>query len=96
MDSSIAHQIIDTFTKRSITILCIHDSFICDAHYGEELTKAMERAYESIALTKAISLSYKGTDPYLLRNDKDTYIDMMLKNRDRDYEYLLKQHQEKV
>jgi hypothetical protein len=96
IDSSIAHQIIDTFTKRSITILCIHDSFICDAHYGEELTKAMERAYESIASTKAISLSYKGTDPYLLRNDKDTYIDMMLKNRDRDYEYLLKQHQEKV
>ena len=28
--------------------------------------------------------------------NEDTYIDMMLKNRDRDYEYLLEQHQEKV
>ena len=96
IDSSIAQHIIDTFTKRSIAVLCIHDSFICDAHYGEELTKEMERAYKSITSSKAISLSYKGIDPYLLRNDKDTLIDTMLKNRDSIYEELLKQHQEKV
>ena len=96
IDSSITQHIIDTFTKKGITVLSIHDSFICDAHYGEELTKEMERAYKSITSSKAISLSYHGTDPYLLRNNKDTYIDTMLKNRDSNYESLLKQHQEKV
>ena len=96
IDSSIAQYIIDTYTMRDIAVLSIHDSFICNAYYGEELTKEMERAYKSIASSKAISLSYHGTDPYLLRNDRDFYIDTMLKNRDSDYEALLKQHQEKV
>ena len=96
IDSSIAQHIIDTFTKRSIAVLSIHDSFICNAYYGEELTKEMERAYKSITSSKAISLSYHGKDPYILRNDKDTYIDTMLQNRDSSYEAFLKQHQEKV
>ena len=55
----------------------------------------MNSAYKSISSTKAISLSYKGTDPHLLRNDRDFYIDTMLKNRDRDYEALFKQHQQR-
>ena len=95
IDSTLAHYIIETFTKRGIAILCIHDSFICCSSYGEDLTKEMNSAYKSISSSKAISLSYKGTDPHLLRNDRDFYIDTMLKNRDRDYEALFKQHQQR-
>ena len=95
IDSTIAHNIIENFTKRGIAILCVHDSFICCSDYGEELTKEMESAYKSISSTKAISLSYKGTDPHLLRNNRDFYIDTMLKNRDRDYEALFKQHKQR-
>jgi hypothetical protein len=55
----------------------------------------MHRAYKSIPSSKELSLTYKGTDPHLLRNDRDFYIDKMLKNRDSDYEALFKQHQQR-
>ena len=94
-DATIAHNIIETFTKRDIPVLCVHDSFICCSYHGEELTKEMHRAYKSIPSSKELSLTYKGTDPHLLRNDRDFYIDTMLKNRDSDYEALFKQHQQR-
>jgi len=94
-DATIANNIIETFTKREIAVLCVHDSFICCSYHGEELTKEMHRAYKSIPSSKELSLTYKGTDPHLLRNDRGFYIDTMLKNRDNDYEALFKQHQQR-
>ena len=36
-----------------------------------------------------------GLEGLNLRNDRDFYIDTILKNRDRDYEALFKQHQQR-
>ncbi|NIZ63528.1 hypothetical protein DL239_21460, partial [Sedimentitalea sp. CY04] len=41
LDSDIAELVINHFTARSIPVLCIHDSFLIDYHYGRDLKTAM-------------------------------------------------------
>ena len=46
LDSRIALDIIDHFAKQNITILAIHDSFIVQDKYRNELWQTMENTYE--------------------------------------------------
>ena len=46
LDSRIALGIIDHFAKQNIPILSIHDSFIVQAKYENELRQTMEKTYE--------------------------------------------------
>lgn len=41
-DSMVAHNIIKHFTDKNIVVLCIHDSFMCQEQYMEELKDYME------------------------------------------------------
>lgn len=45
-DSRIALDIVDHFAKQNIPILAIHDSFIVQEHYEDELRQTMENIYE--------------------------------------------------
>ena len=53
-DSAIAHNLIKEFTEANIPILCVHDSFICQKQYGEELNNRMIRSFENTYGTKII------------------------------------------
>ena len=44
IDAQIANMVIDYFTKKIIAVLCIHDSFIVDFRFGEELKQVVEQA----------------------------------------------------
>jgi hypothetical protein len=44
-DSKIALDVIDHFTKQGIPILCMHDSFIVQKQYANELKQVMQRVY---------------------------------------------------
>ena len=44
IDAQIANMVIDYFTKKSIAVLCIHDSFIVEFRFGEELKQVVEQA----------------------------------------------------
>ena len=46
LDSRIALDIIDHFAKQDIPILAIHDSFIVQSKYKDELWHVMESTYE--------------------------------------------------
>ncbi len=47
-DSQIAELIIKSMTASGKPILCLHDSFICDAKYEAELRELMEHSYRKI------------------------------------------------
>ena len=55
-DSHIASQVIQHFMDLEIPILCIHDSFICQKRYANELNdvmkKVVETSYGQVPLTK--------------------------------------------
>lgn len=46
-DSHIAAQVINHFLKLDIPILCIHDSFICQKRYANELNNVMKNVVET-------------------------------------------------
>ncbi len=46
IDSKIAERILKYFTKKKIVCLCIHDSFIVEEQYLEELIEVMKREYK--------------------------------------------------
>lgn len=43
---SIASDVINYFTKKNIAILPVHDSFIVEKTYENELLNVMEKAYK--------------------------------------------------
>lgn len=45
-DSNMAHEILMFFAKRGILVLCIHDSFVIDEQYEDELRMKMEEVYK--------------------------------------------------
>ncbi|MBS1495078.1 MAG: hypothetical protein JST55_16350 [Bacteroidetes bacterium] len=45
-DSNMAHEILMSFAKRGILVLCIHDSFVIDEQYEDELRMKMEEVYK--------------------------------------------------
>jgi hypothetical protein len=44
-DSKIALDVINHFIKQRIPILCMHDSFIVERKYADELEKVMKNTY---------------------------------------------------
>jgi len=46
LDSRIALDVLDHFAKQNIPILAIHDSFIVQDKYKNELWQIMENTYE--------------------------------------------------
>ena len=46
IDSKIAERILKHFTKKKIVCLCIHDSFIVEGQYLDELIEVMKREYK--------------------------------------------------
>ena len=46
VDSRIAERILKHFTKKKIVCLCIHDSFIVEEQYQDELIEVMKREYK--------------------------------------------------
>ena len=46
LDSRIALDIVDHFAKQNIPILAVHDSFIVQEKYEDELRQTMENTYE--------------------------------------------------
>ena len=45
-DSKIAERILKHFTRKKIVCLCIHDSFIVQEQYKDELIEVMKREYK--------------------------------------------------
>jgi len=45
VDSNISNRILKHFTAKGILVLCIHDSYIIDKRYEDELKAVMEREY---------------------------------------------------
>jgi len=45
-DSEIANDIIKHFTSQEIFVMCIHDSFIIEKQYENELRKKMIKLYK--------------------------------------------------
>ena len=76
-------------------ILCVHDSFISPTVHGEELTKQMVHGYEKELSSSDVKVSLEGIDPHLFRTDRDFFIDLMLKNKDRKYEQRLEEFRAK-
>jgi len=89
LDSTIAQHVIDTFTKKDIPVLCVHDSFICANAFEDELIKEMHTAYRKVSSSKEITLSYKAVDPY------NYYQDVMAKNKGKEYLKTLEIYREK-
>jgi hypothetical protein len=48
IDSLIAEQVINHFTKINVPILCIHDSFLCNSTHSNELVQVMSIAFRDI------------------------------------------------
>lgn len=48
IDSQIAIEIIKTFLRKNILVLCVHDSFLIDKVYENELKGIMVEAYQKI------------------------------------------------
>ena len=44
-DAKMAVAILDYFMQKNISVLPIHDSFIIDSTYADELKSAMEKTY---------------------------------------------------
>ena len=91
IDSSIAQHVISHFTNKDIPVLCVHDSFIAPTIHGEDLSKEMIKGYEKELTSKDVKISLAGIDPYRFRNDRDFIIDLMFKNKDREYEQRLEE-----
>jgi len=45
-DSNMANEILRHFAKKDILVLCIHDSFVIEEQYEDELRKKMEEVYK--------------------------------------------------
>lgn len=45
IDSAISNRILMHFARKDILVLCIHDSYIIDSRYKDELKEVMEREY---------------------------------------------------
>ena len=48
LDSQIAERVIDHFTKQDIPVLCVHDSFLIDVLYENDLVRLMVNAFTEI------------------------------------------------
>lgn len=60
LDSQIAEKVIKNFTDLGIMVLCVHDSFIIQDKYKEELRAVMEKAYQEImGTTYKVPIDYK-------------------------------------
>ena len=46
IDSSIATDVLNYFTGRNITCLCVHDSFVVPKQYGNDLKDVMQETYK--------------------------------------------------
>ena len=66
-DSMIAYDVIKHFTDKDIIVLCIHDSFICQKEYEDELyeymIKRIEHVYGTKINLKINSISDKKKEP---------------------------------
>ena len=51
-DSTVAEGVINHFTDKDIPVLCIHDSFIIELKYLEELKKVMRDSFKQTMLSK--------------------------------------------
>ncbi len=51
LDSQIALRVIDSFNRKSIPVLSIHDSFIVQSKYRDELHRIMSQSYMSVMNT---------------------------------------------
>ena len=89
-DATIAHNIIETLTKREIPVLCVHDSFICSFYDIDDLTEEMCLAYKSIPSSRAMDLTYKMVAHSSLKKD-----DPMYNGRVHIPDDLFKQHQQR-
>lgn len=48
LDSRIAEKVIEHFTNQNVMVLCIHDSFIIQNRYRDELASVMQWAYQRV------------------------------------------------
>lgn len=46
-DSNMAHKILMHFAKQGILVLCVHDSFVIEEQYEDELREKMEEVYKA-------------------------------------------------
>ena len=60
LDSQIAEKVIKHFTDLGIMVLCVHDSFIIQDRYKEELRAVMEKSYQEVmGTTYNVPIDYK-------------------------------------
>ncbi|MCX6159127.1 MAG: hypothetical protein NTY74_14195 [Ignavibacteriae bacterium] len=60
LDSQIAEKVIKHFTDLGIMVLCVHDSFIIQERYKEDLRSVMESAYQEVmGTTYNVPIDYK-------------------------------------
>jgi len=52
LDSQIALRVIDSFNRKSIPVLSIHDSFVVQSRYRDELHRVMSQSYMSVMGTQ--------------------------------------------
>ena len=51
-DSTVAEGVINHFTAKDVAVLCIHDSFIIELKYLDELMKVMQDSFKQTMLSK--------------------------------------------
>ncbi|WP_147300901.1 hypothetical protein [Aestuariispira insulae] len=59
LDSVMAQKIMSAFTRRGLPILGIHDSFIVQDRYEEDLRREMSLAYQSILQREPLITPYR-------------------------------------
>ena len=65
IDSQIANLVIDRFTQKDITVLCIHDSFIIQHDKEPELRRILDQATHQVT-------NY--TINHDIKNERNSYI----------------------
>jgi hypothetical protein len=59
IDSQITEKIVEAFTSKGITILCMHDSFIIQVQHDNELRTQMQKAVEQVSGTNNFKIKRK-------------------------------------
>lgn len=67
-DSTVAEGVINHFTTKGVPVLCIHDSFIIELKYKEELTAVMQDSFNNTMLSNMAPSVH--TQEILILNDK--------------------------
>ena len=72
-DSTVAEGVINHFTAKDVAVLCVHDSFIIDLRYLDELKKVMQDSFKKTLLSK--TAPNVNTNDFLKINMPDKAID---------------------